>query len=257
MSGDLPDLDTPHWPRRLQSVCAELQQSPSAARRETLASEAWLLLNAVLANQLRLQEARHGHLAAQDREDVAAEKALALLRRCEDGRWDLSGRSAAEIVRFLATVARNGLVDLLRRQGRHVEQDRDGVDAWETDAGFTPSASRPDGGGRYAAAAPETNVERRQFVAAVRLCADRLQERARRIWFFRTFYELASKDIARHPDVDLTPGNVDVILQRSRRSLRECLAERGFHAADLPQGCFTALWRTLGSAYDDPGLYDD
>ncbi len=250
MTNDRPEINSPHWPIRLQYLCSQLQKSPGPARREQLCGEAWLLLNTVLLRFIFAHASRLGFLSKEDREDIAADKTLTLLRKCEDGNWDPGGRSPGEINNFLSNVARNGILDLLRQRGRQVDQDLDGIDRWEIDAGFSGNDTRGATSGTIPS--PERTVEQIQFVAAVRDCAQRLRGRAFRIWFFRTFFELSSKDIASHPDVQLKPGNVDVILQRSRQVLSECLAARGFRSRDLPPGSFVELWRTFNSTEFGP-----
>ena len=93
--------------------------------------------------------------------------------------------------------------------------------------------------------APDVRVERREFIAALLLCVKKLQPRAQRIWFLRVFYDMPSKEIAVHPQVSARPNHVDVLLQRSRRSVRECMRRRGFEPHEMPVGTFVELWRAL------------
>jgi RNA polymerase sigma factor (sigma-70 family) len=177
----------------------------------------------------------HG-VATADLEDIAAQKSLDLLRKGEQGEWDPTGRNPGEITNFLATVARNGLLDFVRKDRRHVHPDPDGDPVWETQE----LASR---GGANEEAPPNLQVERREFVEVLRGCADELQARSRRVWFFRVFLEMSSKEIACHPEVMLKPGNVDVILQRAREAVRDCMARKGYDPQDMPPGTFSELWR--------------
>src|SRR6185436_9691567 len=111
---------------------------------------------------------------------IAAAKALELLARAESGSWDSLDRSAGEVIGYIARVAHNGLVDFVRRAQREVLIENtlgeDGVAA----IAAPPS---PD-------AAPEARVEAGEFTRALRACVERLQPRARRVWFFRAFHEM-------------------------------------------------------------------
>jgi RNA polymerase sigma factor (sigma-70 family) len=175
-------------------------------------------------------------VAPADLEDIAAQKSLDLLRKSEQGEWDPTGRSPGEITNFLATVARNGLLDFVRKDKRHVRPDSDAEPVWETRE-FNSRGQASQG------VSPSLQVERREFVEGLRECADELQARSRRVWFFRVFLEMSSKEIAAHPEVMLKPGHVDVILQRAREAIRDCMARKGFDAQDIPPGTFSELWR--------------
>jgi DNA-directed RNA polymerase specialized sigma24 family protein len=90
---------------------------------------------------------------------------------------------------------------------------------------------------------PDVLVERREFAQALRECARRLQPRSRLIWFFRVFYGMSSKQIAVHPEIALQAAHVDVLLQRVRHAVRECMHANGFEPRDMPPGTFTELWK--------------
>jgi hypothetical protein len=53
---------------------------------------------------------------------------------------------------------------------------------------------------------------------------------------------MPSKEIALHPEVKLKIGHVDVILQRSREAIRNCMKHKGFETGHMPPGTFTELW---------------
>jgi DNA-directed RNA polymerase specialized sigma24 family protein len=178
--------ECPRWPLRLAELCLEIQDPPSEKTLDVARAEAWDLLNASISKYLRIHCARLGTVSREDLEDIAAEKSLDLLRKAESGVWDISGRPASDIRGFLSKVARNGLVDVLREAGRRVEP-QDG-DRPEWDVGETAEETTMG-----TADSPDTLVERREFAGALRRCAEKLNPRSRRIWFFRVFFNLSSR----------------------------------------------------------------
>jgi DNA-directed RNA polymerase specialized sigma24 family protein len=70
-----------------------------------------------------------------------------------------------------------------------------------------------------------------------------MQPRSRRIWLFRVFYEMPTRDIASHPDISLKPGHVDVLLQRCRETIRDCMRAKGHDLHEIPPGTFIEMWR--------------
>lgn len=77
----------------------------------------WLLLNTKLFSHIRSQSRKLGRLTHEDLEDIASEKALDLMRRIDTGKWRPDTASTGEIVNYVSRVARNGVVDALRRHG--------------------------------------------------------------------------------------------------------------------------------------------
>jgi len=228
------------WPARLIELCEELRlPDPSARARE----ECWVLVRDALVRFLRGYAARQAAVNPEDLEDLASSKALEILVRVESGEWDPRGRHPAEVAGYLATVARNGLSRLAGQQARRPLS----LDAETPGAGSLAERLPGDG------VAPDVRMEAREFVEALRECAGRLQPRSRVIWFLRAALELPSRDIAAHPAVGLNVPHVDVILQRARDALRECLRSRGWTASDFPAGAFAAMWPEL-AALTSPGV---
>jgi RNA polymerase sigma factor (sigma-70 family) len=182
---------------------------------------------------MRVQSRRLGYVAEADLDDIASQKALELLRRFDQEGWSLADGAPGEVRAFLARVARNGLVDHLRRTGRRAEETLDEVRELRTDD--LPGSSEE-------LAAPDARVERSRFVDALVDCAGRLKPRDRTVWIFRAFYGMSSKEIARHPEVRLKPAHVDVLLKRVRDSLRACMKQKGYVPGDMPPGSFAAIW---------------
>ena len=230
------DLESALWPLRIAACCKSLRDGPSPSRRDALRGETWAALHAALMRFLRAR-VRRGYPSREDLEDIASAKAIELLSRAESGVWTPEGRSAGEIASYVATVARNGLVDFSRRT-RHEAHSDDDSNEDEDGGEHAPRSEEPP---------PHALVEGRELSHALRDCVQRLQPRARRVWFFRAFYEMTSREIAAHPDVGLEAAYVDVVAKRARDSLRACLAERGLDASEPTPGAFVELWAALES----------
>ncbi len=242
---NLSNHEIPRWPSRLREVCAELQSPRAGSRRDALIGEAWVLVKAAMSRYLRYHAARYGSVTAEDIEDLASQKTFDLLRKVELREWDLDGRQESEIQGFLSRVARNGLINVLRKGSREVHTNGENrseqpVEASDGDLHMSEE-HRPD-----------VALERQEFVRELQRCVALLNERAQRVWFLRVFCEMSSKQIASHPDVRLEPGHVDVLMQRSRSKVKECMASKGLKPEDMPPGTFTALWKAVLLRMDWP-----
>ena len=243
-SGASEPEDEPHdpgsqaslWAERLRDLALEWRASPREARSEAPLAELWTLLN------LALQRYARGHarrLEPWDREDVVdivSDKALDLLHRLEDRRWDPSGWNSAQVASFLHSVARNGVVDLARRRGHEVTSADTEIPA------EAPRDRRPSEPGA------EESVDGGRCARAIVECVRALTPRARLAWILRVFHDMSSEQIGRHPEVLASAGGVDLILNRSRRSLRKCMRSRGFDPETMPAGTFAALWELIDTA---------
>lgn len=228
-----PRAWSPLWPHRVIEFCATLrQQDGLPAARHATYSDLWLLLATVLRQRVRSQARRLGALSLEDIQDLATEKTLEVLSQIDDGQWDPTLSSPNEVAGFLTHVARNGIVDHLRRRQRA-----------EQAVGAEPG--RPLAQAVVPPEAPDIGIERQRFVAALVECVRGLKPRHQVIWFFRVCYEMPTKLIATHPEVGLEIGNVDVILQRCREQVRTCMGAKGLAPTDLPRGTFTTLWAAL------------
>ncbi len=225
--GALMDLvETWGWPEDLKRLVRGFA-GPERARAR---GEFWLLLNLALAQRLRILSGRYYRIDSESLRDLAAEKALELVDKLDRGQWNPLESHAGELVSFLSTVARNALVDELRRTKR-TKLDP---------AGMIETAPEGDGWNRDAAC---HGVEREEFVSQLVACAARLSAPHRIIWLLRVLHEMPSKTIAEHPEVLLKSSHVDVILSRCRDQIRQCMRARGLDAHELPPGTFAELWR--------------
>jgi RNA polymerase sigma factor (sigma-70 family) len=192
------------------------------------------LLSTALSHYLDIHARRHGRVSLEECEDIVAQKALDLLQRALDGAWDQTGRSAGEVARFLSTVARNGLLDCLQEQRRlprlNLDPGRDGEPA----VACVHLSSREED--------PDRQLQRKEFAGALRRCAEKLKPRSRRVWFFRVFYAMSSKEIASHPEIGMSCNHIDVILLRARKLILDCMRHKGYEPQDMLPGTFVELW---------------
>ena len=68
--------------------------------------------------------------------------------------------------------------------------------------------------------------------------------------------DLPSKEIAVHPEVQLKPGHVDVILSRCRDQIRNCMGASGLEERELPPGTYAELWERLRGPATRPVVAD-
>jgi DNA-directed RNA polymerase specialized sigma24 family protein len=227
-----------HWPSRLAEACGHLRTARDSEECRAARENLWALLYFGLRRCSRAVASRRGMSGSPDIDDLAAGKSLEILRRVESGAMDLSGKAAVDVVAFLSAVARHGLLDVKRKEAR-----------WPTvDLSVTevPSSVDPHGWPLLAAPpAPYSMVEGKEFAIALRSCVENMPLRSMRIWFFRVFLEMSSREIAVHPEVNLNPPHVDVILQRARAALKACMEEKGHAATHLPPGTFAEVWECI------------
>lgn len=222
----------PHWPQKLQDLAEKLAVAKGAERR-SLRGEIWRVLIAAVSGYARLHTYKLGWLPDAELNDLASVKALELLERIDGHRWELDRETAPQTRAFVSTVTRNGVVDALRRTARTIAVPEPEALALPTGMKTSPSQVAPSS---------SDGVEAMEFVERLRECVETLAPRARKIWFFRVFYEMPSKWIARHPEILMEVGHVDVTLQRCRKQIGDCMQTKGMKVRELPPGTFAALW---------------
>ncbi len=209
--------------------------------------ELWLLLSAAVARFLSHHRRHLGALAEEDSEDLITQKSLDLLQRIDACTWEPDPRKPEVVAGYVSSCVRNAIVDFLRHKSRTQELlQPDGE----------PQAEERLADLQTRVEDPSMEVERLAFAHALRDCAELLQPRHRTIWMFRVFYEMRSKVIANHPEVQLKPGHVDVILHECRKRLTECMASKGLRAQDMPRGCYATLWRAFRLSPDGKAGHD-
>lgn len=224
--------DVARWAARILQLAAGWRSSRDGETRNQILGDLWTLLQLGLQKYVRAFSRRYGALGVEDVRDIAADKALDLLGRLDRQSWDPSASSPAQLCAFLASVARNGVVDLLRTRIREVP------------AGV-PAESAPDEGEAHTVHLATLPAEPAEHARAIAECWRLLTPRARLVWFLRIFYELSSAQIARHLEVTSTPAAVDTMLLRCRSHMRECMMAKGFEPHRMPTGTFTTLWETM------------
>ena len=230
------------WPSRVTELCRSWKTAATERERKRILAELWFFLNMGLTYYVRAHGEAFGYVDPEDARDIASEKAMVFLRGLES-ELDVP-TDPARICSYVSTLARNGLVDRLRKNGRARELERK--------LGDSGSQSRAD-----ASTSAEVNVQHSQFLDAISACIGHLSPKARSIWFMRAFLDLPSKRIAAHPDIRVSVAAVDMTLSRTRRALRECMEAKGFNEADAPTGTFLALWDLLGGGTTGANRSDD
>lgn len=218
----------PAWAGRIAPLIQELHDS-SGAPREARRAELWLLLHAALFAALRAQARRIIPVSAEDLEDLASAKSLELLQRAEGNRWEPGARSAGDLMGYLWRVARNALVDLARRRGREAPPGTNGA-SW--DEGRDDHSEREAG--------PLDMTLAREFVSDLSGCLGGLSPRSRAVWTLRALLERPSREIAER--LALKAAHVDVLVQRARQSLTQCMAAKGHTSSDVHPQAFVLLW---------------
>jgi len=221
------------WPERLRELGSTWRSGLSPEGEKLAIGEIWGLLNLALRKYVRLQARRMKPISPDDVSDIAAEKASELLRRLDSKDWNPSDSSPSQLCGFLATIARNGVVDLHRVRRREVSAPDD----------FEVHSTNTAWGGHVASEeSPASAIDGARYAEAILDCAANLSVRARRAWCLRVFYEIGSSDIARDPEVATTPAGVDAMLARCREQMRSCLTGKGLSIGPLPPGTFVRLW---------------
>lgn len=224
--------DASRWPDRTRVLCLQWKSASTEADRDRVLAELWVLVNATLARYVRLHCRTLGTVDAEDVRDIASEKAMAFVHNLRSGVRDMADMHAAQISAYVSVLARNGLVDTLRKRKRQAP-----MLAGSYGAKMERVAPESDGA--------EISVRHEQFLRAICQCVGSFTPRAQTAWFLRTFFDMPSERIAAHPNVRTTVSAVDMMLSRTRHALRDCMNEKGFGADDAPPGTLVALWELL------------
>ena len=220
----------PAWPEKILELASQVE----GPRKDAARDELWHLLNLTLLQYLRFLGPRMGQKDGDRLHDIASEKAINLVGKFDRGNWRPQDSTAGELVSFVTTIARNALVDE-RRRSRPTELE------------LNEGTMEPEDAPRLVET-PVDTVERDRFVARLISCSGRLKPEHRVVWLFRILYDMPSRVIAAHPEVGLSPGNVDVILARARDEIRRCMGVDRFERHQLPPGTFAALWHQYRAA---------
>ncbi len=233
----------PRWPIRLIALCSAVRKGAGSGCPEPR-EELWVLLRDSLLLAITREAARYRGIGREDIHDLASAKALELVSRAERGEWDPTGRSTGEVVLYIRSTARRALLRLMdRRRGQTSLDEADVEEVAVVGRGGLPGAPDPP---------PERSAETQEFLRGLIDCLSRLRERARTVWVLRGIHDLSTREIAAHPQVGVSPGNVDVILMRVRATLRDCLGSKGLEPGHLPPGSFTQIWLAMSGLATSP-----
>ncbi|MCA8986648.1 MAG: sigma-70 family RNA polymerase sigma factor [Planctomycetaceae bacterium] len=125
---------------------------------------------------------------------------------------------------WFVAILRNKMIDYLRKQNRehpisslHSEQEGnqlfDGRGEWQTQPREWPNLS-------------EDTLESQEFWLTFRKCVERLPERLRTVFMMREVEQISTEELC--GELEVTPGNMSVMLYRARLSLRQCLEKNWF-----------------------------
>jgi RNA polymerase sigma factor (sigma-70 family) len=228
MTATSPTFHAPAWADALREAVPALRAARGADRDERRA-RVWKLLHGALFASLRAQAGRIGPVSQEDLEDLASGKASELMARAEGGGWEPGLHPPYEVVGFVRSVARNGLVDLARRRSRECPPPDD-EEMWDMAIADRLPAP-PD---------PEEWASAREFVTALEQCVRGLTPRAREVWFMRACLERSGREIA--TACRISEANVNVIVMRARQSLGACMESRGHRTTEVRPSAFGALW---------------
>lgn len=171
---------------------------------------AWLLEHGDYLYRFALARLRDTHMA----EDVVQETLIAAIQSDT-----YAGNSAPRT--WLTGILKHKIIDLMRRQMR--EQPLDGEDLSDT-PGMDEFFADDDGHWVEKPqfwAAPEDELEQKQFLAVLQQCMDRLPSKLARIFLLREVQEEDNEDICKELEISAT--NAWVMLYRARMGLRKCL----------------------------------
>lgn len=149
-------------------------------------------------------------------EDAVSETVLAALAK--PGAFE----QRSQLKSWLVGILKHKVVDLLRQHGREIsvsgacdDDDTDPLDyiGYQADGHFTQAPA--DWGN------PEQDLCSQQFMKILDACVNQLPPAQGRLFLMREWLELSVDEICK--DLDLTPTNLYVQLNRARLRLRACL----------------------------------
>ena len=148
-------------------------------------------------------------------EDVVQETLLAALQ----ARTRYAGRSSVKT--WLTGILKHKIIDLTRRQMREQVLDHESL---PQEPGMDEFFANDDGHWVEKPqfwAAPEDELEQKQFLLILQQCMDRLPDKLARIFLMREVQEIDNEEICKELEISTT--NAWVMLYRARMGLRKCL----------------------------------
>lgn len=181
-----------------------------------------MALEALRAQMLRFATLQLGDADAA--EDAVQEALLGAMRNADS----FGGRAALKT--WVFAILRHKIADELRRRSRMAdasrllgEDEEAAVDALFDARGMWQPHERPQPWRD-----PDQALEDEQFWQVFETCLDHLPARQARVFMAREFVGLAAPEIC--ASMEISPGNLNVLMHRARLRLRECLENRWFAA---------------------------
>lgn len=167
------------------------------------------------------------HFGARQRGLVLARIAVGgALRECRSGSKPGAFEARSSLRTYATGILKHKIIDVLRLRGRELQmtapQDTppdEAIDSIVAAEGswLTPSAAWPE---------PDTALQSSEFLEVLQTCVERLQPRMAQVYMMREWLE---QDVSRVcEDLEMSQGNVAVLLHRARMQLRECLTRNWF-----------------------------
>ncbi len=171
----------------------------------------WLNEHGDYLYRFALVRLRDTHLA----EDAVQETLLAAIQS-----RSYEGKSAPRT--WLTGILKHKIIDLIRKQSREKPSedlsqtvaDEGAVNEFFDESGHW--ADKPQ-----AWAAPDDELEQKQFLVILQGCMDRLPKKLSRLFLMREILEDDNQAICK--ELDISPTNAWVMLYRARMGLRKCL----------------------------------
>lgn len=208
------------------------RESAEPMEQSRLRERIWLIVALALRRYLGVHRARRPWIPSEDLEDVSSQKSLELVERIVSRSWEFTDRHGPEIAAYISATARNALADRSRGIARHVDLEPTELERAMNEASEWKSGPME----------PEDPVAASEFARDLIRCLGALKARSRLMWFYRVFYDLSSRDIAAHPRIGLDVGHVDVLMQRTRTLIQQCLQKSGHDASTIPAGVYARIW---------------
>jgi RNA polymerase sigma-70 factor (ECF subfamily) len=178
-----------------------------------------LLTDTVFLEDIRRQMIKFATLQLSDAhqaEDAVQEALIGAMKNAAS----FGGRAAFKTWMF--AILKNKIADILRYKQRTVnvgslggDDDADMSELFDN-KGYWQTEERPVAWGN-----PEATLRESHFWRVFEACLEGLPPRQARVFMMREFIELEADEIC--AAVELTTGNLHVLLHRSRLRLRECI----------------------------------
>ncbi|CAG0993329.1 ECF RNA polymerase sigma factor SigE [Methylophilaceae bacterium] len=168
----------------------------------------WLNEHGDYLYRFALARLRDTHLA----EDAVQETLLAAMQS-----QSYEGKSAPRT--WLTGILKHKIIDLIRRQGRERPAEDFSRDESFPDEFFDESGHWADKPAAWAA--PDGELEQKQFLAILQDCMDRLPKKLAGLFLMREIHEDGNEEICKALGISTT--NAWVMLYRARLGLRKCL----------------------------------